>query len=181
MKFIFLAIFVFSAGILNAANQNATVNVDDQQDRHAISPEIYGTNNADQTTLQSLNIPLHRLGGNRMSRYNWADNTDATTVFYYFESYPDADPTPGGIADSFIQAAKNAGAQPMMTVPMLDWITKADAQRHILCSFDKNGTPAYTDQTAFDPFQPNCGNGIKADTSHVVNDPATDLSSFGTK
>src|SRR5262249_22776245 len=63
---------------------------------------------------------------------------------------------------------------------MLDWIANADANRDILCSFDKSGTPAYTDQQDFDPFQPDCGNGIKAsDGTFVINDPATDLTSFG--
>lgn len=99
MKICLVTLFILWSGILAAVNP-ATVNVDAQQDRHPISPEIYGTNNADQATLQAFHIPLHRLGGNRTSRYNWLDNTDATGVFYYFESYPDADPTPGGIADS---------------------------------------------------------------------------------
>lgn len=176
-----VCLVMFLAGLVPVVSAQ-TINVDTQLDRHPISPDVYGANLADQATLQAFNIPLHRLGGNRMSRYNWADNSDATGSFWYFESYPDPDPTPGGIADSFIQLTKSGGAQPMMTVPMIDWITKADAMRHILCSFDKSGTPAYTDQTLFDPFQSNCGTGVKqSDGTFVVNNPATDLTSFGTK
>src|SRR5437667_10190960 len=135
MKFALIAFCLFWCGILSAVN-TATVNVDDQLDRHPISPEIYGTNNANQATLQALNIPLHRLGGNRSSRYNWAQNVDATGVFYFFESYPDTN-VPGGIADTFIQAARNAGADPMMTVPMLDWICMTNGNRDILYSFSQ--------------------------------------------
>ena len=176
-----LLLTVLLAGLMPVASAQ-TITVDTQLDRHPISPLVYGTNLADQATIDAFNIPLHRLGGNRMSRYNWADNSDATTLFYFFESYPDADPTPGGIADSFIQFTRNGGAEPMMTIPMLDWIAKTDASRHVLCSFDKNGNPAYTDQTGFDPFQTNCGTGVKlSDGTNVVNNPATDLTSYGNK
>lgn len=164
------AVFLLWSGLLFAANPTATVNVDANQDHHAISPLVYGSNLADESTLSAFNIPLHRLGGNRMSRYNWAQNVDATGVFYYFESYPDVN-VPGGIADSFIQAAKNAGAEPMMTVPMLDWICKTNGSRDVLPSFS---VAKYGAQCDTDPFLPDAGDGLKPDCTTFVtgNNPA---------
>ena len=47
-----------------AQNPAATVQVDANANRRAISPLIYGANWADQSALDELNLTLNRRGGN---------------------------------------------------------------------------------------------------------------------
>jgi hypothetical protein len=154
-----------------AQNPPVTIQVDLTQGVHPINPNIYGVNNSDAATLNALNSPINRYGGNRTSRYNWQQNVDSTASDFFFESFPDA-PTPGGIADFFVTNSRNANAQPMITVPMIDFIAKTDAQRNVLCSFS---IAKYGPQTGNDAeFRPDCGNGIIQDGPppvFVMNDP----------
>jgi hypothetical protein len=62
------------------------VHCDDVEQRHEISPDIYGLCHADITTLKDLNIRLNRYGGNRSSTYNWRENASNTAKDHYFES-----------------------------------------------------------------------------------------------
>ncbi len=155
-----------------AQNPPVTIQLDVTQGVHLINPNIYGVNNSDAATLAALNSPINRYGGNRTSRYNWLQNVDSTASDFFFESFPDA-PTPGGIADFFVTSSRTAGAQPMITVPMIDFIAKTDAQRNVLCSFS---IAKYGPQTGNDAqFHPDCGNGIVNDGPPPVfvigNDP----------
>ena len=154
-----------------AQNPAVTIQVDTTQDVHPISPRIYGVNNSDAPTLAALNSPINRYGGDRTSRYNWQQNVDNTTFSFFFESFPDT-PTPGGIADSFVTNSKTANAQVMVTIPMIDFIAKTDAQRDVLCSFSIAKYGPQTDNDA--QFHPDCGNGIKSNGPppvFVVNNP----------
>jgi hypothetical protein len=151
-----------------AQNPPVTIAVDAGRDRRPIDPRIYGLNHGDTTTLRALNSPLSRSGGNRRSRYNWAQNVDSTASDYFFLSYPFA-PTPGEVADTHVGHARAAGADAMITVPMIDYIARTDAERNILCSFRQS---VYGDQTGWDEFNPDCGNGILLSGDPVVgNDP----------
>lgn len=134
-----------------ADNPPATINVDASANVHAINPMIYGLNSADTATLNALNCTSNRYGGNRTSRYNWQQNVDQTGEFYYWESYPDAN-VPFGLADNIVNASQGANAAPLITIPMIDWIAKTDAQRHILCSYPQTLYPNETD------YSPECAN-----------------------
>lgn len=153
------------------SNPAVTISVDVQQDLHAIDPNIYGVNNANANTLSQLNSPLNRYGGNRTTRYNWQQNTDSTAMDWYYESYPDANVS-GGMADSIVQNSHNAQAQPMITIPMIDWIAKAGPGRTVLWSFSvvKYGSQKGTDAA----YYPDAGNGIKPDGSYVTNNNPND-------
>jgi hypothetical protein len=151
-----------------AQNPIVTVQIDANQGRRPIDPRIYGLNHADTATLSALNSPLNRFGGNRRSRYNWQQNVDNTASDYFFLSFP-FDPTPGELADTHVNQGVALGADSMITIPMIDFVAKTDAQRHILCSFRQS---VYGAQTESDPFNPNCGNGIKLNGQPVVgNNP----------
>jgi hypothetical protein len=143
-----------------------TIQVNATSQMHPISPNVYGLNHADAVTLDALNSPLNRFGGNRRSRYNWAQNVDSTASDFFFESFPAA-PVPGGVADTHVLETRNANAQSMITVPMIDFIAKTDGARNVLCSFSvaKYGPQAGAD----DEFRPDCGNGIKLDGTFVIN------------
>jgi hypothetical protein len=153
-----------------AQNPGVTIQVDANQGRRPIDPRIYGLNHADTATLDALNSPLNRFGGNRRSRYNWQGNVDNTGSDYFFLSFP-FDPIPGEQADTHVGHSANAGADAMITVPMIDFIARTDAQRNILCSFRQS---VYGAQTDADPFNPDCGSGILLNDQPVVGNNPSD-------
>ena len=147
---------------------SVSINVDANLNRRPISPLIYGTAFASTEQLRELNSPLNRSGGNNTSRYNWQLNADNRGNDWFFESIPFAN-QPGEVGDTFIQNTKNAGAEPMLTIPMIDWIAKVGPNREKLASFSIS---KYGAQTANDwEWFPDAGNGILLNGQFVVNDP----------
>lgn len=138
--------------------------------RHKIDPRIYGLAYATPEQLRDLNAPLNRMGGNNTSRYNWKLNADNRGNDWFFESIPDDNATPGERGDSFVTRSLAGGAQPMLTVPMLDWIAKVGPNRQKLPGFS---TAKYGAQQKTDPYMSEAGNGKRPDGKDVVgNDPA---------
>ncbi|HEX8637959.1 MAG TPA: glycoside hydrolase family 44 protein [Pyrinomonadaceae bacterium] len=146
-----------------------TISVDANLNRRAINPQIYGVAHATTAQLSELNAPLNRSGGNNTSRYNWQQNADNRGSDYYFESIPFAN-QPGEVGDSFIQNSKNANAQPMLTVPMIDWVARVGANREKLASFSISKYGAQTDRDW--QWFPDAGNGVLTNGQFVTgNDP----------
>ena len=141
------------------------INVDVASGRHAINPNVYGTAYATQAQLADLNSPLNRLGGNNTSRYNWSLNADNRGSDYFFQSIPDASAVAGERADTFVTNTKAAGAQALITVPMLPYVANLGPSRTYLWSFSK---AKYGAQTAYDPYRPDSGNGVSAATGKSV-------------
>ena len=135
------------------AGNSVTVVVDAGAGQHPISPLVYGVHFADAATLQSLGATVNRYGGNSSGRYNWQQNVDNRAVDYFFESIPYPSATPGQLGDAFIQATRNGGAEPFLTMPMVGWVAKTNANRDVLCSFS---VATYGAQTGADG---DCGNG----------------------
>src|SRR6476659_3132332 len=117
------------------AQSTATITVDAAADRKPINPLIYGVAYASSSQLSDLNCPLHRSGGNATTRYNWQANASNRAGDWYFESIGEDSSTPGESADTFIAQSKAAGAQPMITVPIIGWVAKLGANRAKLSSF----------------------------------------------
>jgi PKD repeat protein len=170
-----LALVAFStllatAGPVRAQNSPVTVSVDANGNRHPISPNVYGVAWADGTALADLNVPLDRSGGNATSRYNWQQNTDNRAADWYFESIPYASATAGEQGDTFVQTAEGAGAQAMLTIPMVGWVAKAGPSRSKLASFS---IAKYGAQTGNDwQWFPDAGNGVLTSGTDVTgNDP----------
>ena len=138
------------------------VSIDAALNKHAIDPRIYGVNNASQAQLDDLNATINRSGGTPTSRYNWQQNAINTGDDYFFESVP-SDVS----GDSFIQNSKAAKAEPMLTVPLLDWVAKLGPGGNTLGSF---AVSKYGPQDASDG---DFGNGVKKDGKTFVtgNDP----------
>lgn len=156
------------------ANPAITINIDAAVDRHPIDPRIYGVAWAPSTAvLTDLGATLNRWGGNAMSRYNWAFSTANRAKDYYFENIPDnvssGDGSNGKSADDFIGLTKAAGAEPVMTIPMMGLLPK---ERSILCGYliSKYGAQ----QDADFEWRPDCGNGKYPTGARMlhVNDPA---------
>ena len=148
----------FAAAAALAQNPSVTIAVDLNAGRHPISPYIYGVAFADTATLLDLNFAAHRYGGNNTSRYNWQLNADNRGADWYFESIGDNSATAAERTDSFISDTKAAGAEAMITVPMLDWVARLGANRAKLASFSQAKYGAQTD--ADWSWFPDAGNGV---------------------
>ena len=161
-------------GAVRALAQNATtsVSVDANANRHPINPNIYGIAYGDAHDVAALNAPLNRWGGNSTTRYNWQVDAHSAAADWYFETYSDSSGTPGASADNFvtITRAANNGAEPMFTIPMIDYLAKLGLGRSTLAGFSVG---KYGAQTATDPWNPDAGNGVSAATGRNLtgNDP----------
>ncbi|HLK61909.1 MAG TPA: glycoside hydrolase family 44 protein [Bryobacteraceae bacterium] len=143
----------------SAQNPAATVAVDAQANRHPISPNIYGVAFASTGDVMALHAPLNRYGGNSATRYNWQLNADNRGNDWYFETYPDTSSAPGFRGDDFITTTRAAavGAQPLLTIPMINYLGSLGANRSSLRSFS---IAKYGPQTGSDPYNSDAGNGI---------------------
>jgi hypothetical protein len=158
---------------VEAQSPTATLTVDAKANVHPINPLIYGVANATADQLKDLNFTLNRSGGNNTSRYNWMLNGDNRANDFYYESLADASPTEGERADTFISNTQGAGAQPMVTIPLLDWVARFGPNRGKLCSFSQAKYGAQTGSDA--QYFPDAGNGIlKSNNQPVVNNDPND-------
>ena len=149
-----------------------TINVDAHADRHRINPNVYGVNFATQEQLAALNVPLNRSGGNTRTRYNWQQNAANHAHDWFYESLEHGPDVAGEEEDNFIQATKNGGAQPMITIPMIGWVAKLGPNRQRLSSFSvaKYGAQQATDWQWF----PDAGNGVRPDGTEITNNDPHD-------
>jgi len=155
-----------------ALGQNApvTVSVDAGANRHRISPNVYGLAFATGAQLSDLNVPLNRSGGNAETRYNWQANASNRAADYYFESIGETSAVAGEHGDSFIADSRSAGAEPMLTVPIIGWVARLGNNRAKLASFS---VAKYGAQQSTDYWMPDAGNGVHPDGSLVTgNDPS---------
>ena len=156
--------------VMHAQNAAVTVTIDVQADRRPINPAIYGVAYATTAQLQDLNAPLHRYGGNNTSRYNWQLNADNRGADWYFQSIGESSATPGQRGDDFVTGSRDAGAEPMLTVPMIEWVATLGANRAKLASFNSN---KYGPQDDCDwQWFPQACNGMRNGQPIVGNDPA---------
>ncbi len=162
-----MAVFAPSA---RAQNPPVSITVDTSANRRAINPQIYGLNQADTASLNDLNCPLNRLGGNNTSRYNWSLNADNRGSDWYFESLAYSSATPGEVGDTFIGNSKSAGASPMITIPTIGWVATLGNGRQRLSSFS---IARYGSQTGNDwQWFPDAGNGVASNGVNIAgNDP----------
>ena len=175
------AAFTFGAALVPAAafaqNPAVTIMVDATANLRAISPLIYGAAFASAAPLRDLNMPLNRSGGNRESTYNYQNNATNTAADYFFESIPDSLPAgfsgPGASLDSFVSDTRSASAQPILTVPLLDWVAAINGSGHpYKHSFS---IAKYGAQKNSDPYETDAGNGkLASNGSQITGNKPTD-------
>ncbi len=110
-------------------------------------------------------------GGNNTSTYNWQLNADNRSDSWFYESLPYPSDVPGEWVDTFIGVTKGAGAEALVTIPMLDYVATLGPDRSGLASFS---VAKYGPQTGFDPGWPDAGNGISTAAGNPYikgNDP----------
>lgn len=106
-----------------------TINVHPSKIIGPISPYIYGTN---QTPEEGSGTTVWRLGGNRMTGYNWENNYSNAGNDWKHSSddwlcnsafhLSDCD-EPAAVVDHFIDNAQGRGMQSLVTIPMVDYVT----------------------------------------------------------
>ena len=147
------------------------ITIDAAKDRHPISRNIYGLAFATPEQLRDLNVPLNRSGGNATTRYNWQLDASNRAGDWFFESIGEESALAGKSVDDFIAQSRSAGAQSMITIPMIGWVAKLGARREKLSSYSvaKYGPQQYTD-----PYMPDAGNGVKTNGAPVTNNDPHD-------
>jgi hypothetical protein len=97
--------------------------IDTTLDRHAISPLIYGSNNARDMSLNRLT--LVRLGGNRWTAYNWENNASNAGSDWCFQNdgLISSSNTPGVGVEIPVDAAHAAGAAALVTIPNVGYVS----------------------------------------------------------
>jgi hypothetical protein len=152
-------------------NSITTITVDAASNHHPISPLIYGVAFASAEQLKLLNAPINRSGGNSETRYNWQQNAHNRAGDWYFESLADSSSNPGDEADQFVAATRNAGADSMLTIPMIGWVAKLGPNRGRLSSFSIAKYGAQSDRDR--QWYPDAGNGVSASNNQPItnNDP----------
>jgi hypothetical protein len=149
-----------------------SLQIDAGSGRHAISEFIYGVNFADEALATVLRLPVRRWGGNATTRYNWRTDTSNRAADWYFENIPNDNPNPaalpnGSSSDRFVEENLRAGAETLLTVPLIGWTPRGRAYG---CGFS---VAKYGAQQSVDPWRPDCGNGVRSNSSTITgNDPA---------
>ena len=151
------------------------VTVDTLADRHPISPYVYGgAYPQDPAHVTDSGMTVVRWGGDATSTYNWQTQTNNAAADWYFSDYVSYgfSNNTDTASTQFIEDVINAGSNPLMTMIMLDWVSKAsiaDATGQIH-SFS---VAKYGAQCATDPYDPDAGDGLKTDcvTDITGNDP----------
>jgi hypothetical protein len=160
------AALIVSACLGFAQNVATSVSVDASANRHAINPNIYGVAYAAASDMTKLNAPLNRWGGNSTSRYNWQLDGHSAGSDWYFETYSDGSGTPAGSADAYVSTTRaNPGAEPLFTIPMIDYIANLGPGRSTLEGFS---VKKYGAQTATDPYNSDAGDGVSSATGKNI-------------
>jgi hypothetical protein len=157
-----------------AQNPLTTVSVDANANRRAINPNIYGVAYGDAHDMATLNVPLNRWGGNSTTRYNWQIDAHSAAADWYFETYSDGSGAAGGSADTYVSTTRSAGngAEPMFTIPMIDYLANLGPNRSTLEGFS---VKKYGAQTGTDPWNSDAGDGVSAATGkNITGNSPTD-------
>ncbi|MGO9270237.1 MAG: glycoside hydrolase family 44 protein [Terriglobia bacterium] len=151
--------------------------VDALVDRHPISRYVYGGNfPQDAAHVTDSGMTIVRWGGDAASRYNWLTGTQNTGADWYFSDFLFGGFNNGSDSNStqWIHDVLAAGSNPLMTMIMLDWVSKAPATeangQFYSFSVAKYGAQCATDP---EPPVPDAGDGLKTDCATAItgNDP----------
>jgi hypothetical protein len=143
--------------------------IDAGANRHAINPLIYGMNEYAASFDQVapiVRLPLERWGGDAATRYNWQLDVYNSANDYYFLTDPNSNTGYPDVSEfnNTVERDRRVGTLTMGTVPMVGWTTK----RERACGFS---VAKYGPQKATDPYNSDCGNGVRPDGSNIVPDP----------
>jgi mannan endo-1,4-beta-mannosidase len=121
-------------GIRSALNQTLPVNfvIDISRDTLSISPFIYGTNGQSQD--RDANIAARRIGGNRLTGYNWENNASNMGMDYNQSNANDNyltwvagishESLPGIVLTTFHDSSRAMGCYSLITLPAAGYVSR---------------------------------------------------------
>lgn len=162
---------------------SVSIAVDLNANRRAVSPLIYGTSFGAAAQITRLGIPVRRWGGNSTTRYSFENDTSNRGSDWFFFNIPEDNPNPGALpngssADRFIDEARAAGGQAMITVPTIGWTPK-DRSKTWGYSVAKYGAQQQTECTVTGGAfwcTADAGNGKRPDGSAITGNDPHDMS-----
>ncbi len=154
-----------------AAGPSLTIDAGSQT--HAISPLIYGVNawgllQSHPDVLKSMGVSVDRWGGNGTTRYNYKTDVGNAGADWYFEQWASTNTMDTSKFNQQVLGDQGLGAKTIGTVPVIGWTP--DPGKSSACSFS---VAKYGAQQKTDPYNADCGNGVKPDgkTNVTGNDP----------
>ncbi len=170
----YFSFLLLGASALCAAS-GPSLTVDAAANQHPISPLIYGINEWTDSGLSGImHIGVRRWGGDNATSYNWQLDLKNNDDDWYFTTYLVGDGVTSTF-DLFHERNLATGTASLGTVPVLDWTPKmppAGTQSVggvLSCSYTAADFPS---QQKFDPYDPNCGNGLTSSGGPIVTDPS---------
>ena len=116
-----------------------TITVDIFNERHPISPLVYGGNfPKDGAFIRTTGTRLCRWGGNIATSYNWKLRLRNTAADWYFENFDDDTDT-----IDWVKWVQDSGSAAIVGIPMVDWTPKAAGTKSF--SIKKYGPQQKTD------------------------------------
>ena len=149
---------------------------------HPINADIYGMNYADAALAKELALPVNRWGGNTTDTYNWRLGSYNTGNDYFFENLADCWTDARKLCDNgrgpntpaypaFIDGNRATGTKTLLTLPLLGRVAKnAKVDHPFTCGFPASAGPS----AGHDPYDTNCGNGVRANGQTLASDPDRD-------
>ncbi|MEM7354296.1 MAG: glycoside hydrolase family 44 protein [Acidobacteriota bacterium] len=158
----------------------ATVSVDPNADRRPISPLIYGVAFGEADRVAEIGYPVRRWGGNSVTRYNWRSAVHNTAFDYFFQNIVDEVIDPallphGSSSDIFVDETLAAGAEVLLTAPILGWTPVDERAKKWAFSIDAYG-PQLGDECSF--YAPSPPPWCTADSGDGTCDPAVNTTGF---
>ena len=178
MRVILGVALVMMLSAADAAPESATisVSVDTTVNAHPFSPLIFGVAYGNAARNQQMGYTIDRWGGNSTSRYNWQVDVHNTASDYYFQNIVDGSGTglPGNsTADQFIGAARNGGAEPLLTIPTIGYAPVGVRQKKWGFSIAKYGA-----QLKNECDEPGSASYCQNDSGNGQCDPAVNTTAY---
>ena len=161
------------ASMAFAQNPAVTVNVDANANRHPISPFVYGVAYGSAAALSDLNSPLNRYGGNNSVALQLAAERRQPRFRLVFRKHRRRERRRRRARRYVhLDSSKGAGAQSMITIPMLDWVAKLGTNRSESSRASPRRSTARRHGNDWQ-WYPDAGNGVRTSTGANItgNDP----------
>ncbi|MCG6552863.1 MAG: hypothetical protein L7F77_11080 [Candidatus Magnetominusculus sp. LBB02] len=146
-----------TSGVSQSSSSSIQLAVNFTTGKKTISPYIYGLQNAKASFAKEIGLPVRRWGGNDVSRYDWQTNSfnHAQDWFYENDTHTEEFTNAAETADQWVAQNVSTGADSIISVPMMGYVSKDGLRTSCGFSISKYGTQNSKD---YDPYS-DCGNG----------------------
>lgn len=128
-----ISVFILS-NLSSLAQINVTYTINTGTGRTTISPYVYGNNMVEPwSRLKTENITARRLGGNRLTGYNWEHNFSnagndygphSTDTYLFIPMGIPVSTTPAKIVTAFHDTSKVLGTYSLVTIPAAGYVAR---------------------------------------------------------